>query len=77
MKVPPGGMGHCVTPDGPSIALVPVWNIPWKCREVVSFPSLLLRLTITLSPMVACSHEYKWNKRERIWDLTSIGGQGN
>lgn len=39
VKVSPGPIGHCVTPVGPSIELVPFWKRPWKCTLVVSFPS--------------------------------------
>ena len=28
VKVSPGPIGHCVTPVGPSIELVPLWKIP-------------------------------------------------
>ena len=53
VKVSPGPIGHCVTPVGPSIELVPFWKIPWKCTLVVSFPSWLVKYTVICSPTLA------------------------
>jgi len=39
LKDEPGGTSHWVTPTGPSMSLVPFWNIPWKCMLVDSLPS--------------------------------------
>lgn len=53
VKVSPGPIGHCVTPVGPSMELVPFWKRPWKCRLVVSLPSWLVRCTVICSPTLA------------------------
>ena len=53
MKLYPGGTGHCVVCAGPSDSDVPRWSMPWKCKLVVSFPSLLLMWTTTWSLTVA------------------------
>ena len=39
-----------MTPDGPSMWLLPFMYSPWKCNEVDWFPSWLLRLITTRSP---------------------------
>jgi len=42
LKDEPGGTSHCVTPTGPSMSVVPFWNIPWKCMLVDSLPSYIM-----------------------------------
>jgi hypothetical protein len=49
----PGMIAHCVTATGPSMCVVPFWYRPWKCSDVLSFPSEFLTLTTTRSPLVA------------------------
>jgi hypothetical protein len=68
VKLPPGGIEHWLTPEGPSIVLVPCCLLtvsfviaqikcfhrcPWKWIPVVSFPSRFTTLTTMVSPRLA------------------------